>query len=141
MRADKHITFMRMALLLAERSTCPRASVGAILLDSDGVIRGAGYNGAPRGMEHCTGDCTFEGHCARSIHAEENAITTSRPADIRGGTLYCTHYPCHLCQLKIVQAGIGRVYYHHPYGRSDAPKWLEAEGIPCRRIDIKEERT
>ena len=34
---------------------------------------------------------------------------------IDGATMYCTHQPCSICAKMIVNAGIIRVVYKHPY--------------------------
>ena len=58
----------------------------------------------------------------RSIHAEMSAITQA----VRGGysttdaTLYVTTYPCHECVRNIIAAGISRIVYIEPYGKSMA---------------------
>jgi len=56
----------------------------------------------------------------RAVHAEMAAITsaarTGRKLD--GATLFCTTFPCHNCSKHIVAAGIDRVLYLEPYGKS-----------------------
>lgn len=56
----------------------------------------------------------------RIIHAEMNAITDAarlgRP--MRGGTLLCTAFPCHMCAKHIVSAGIAKVIFLEPYPKS-----------------------
>ena len=44
--------FMRIAHLVAERSTCLRRRVGAVAV-KDKRILATGYNGAPAGIPHC----------------------------------------------------------------------------------------
>ena len=44
--------FMKITLLVAERSTCMRRMVGAIIV-KDKKIVSTGYNGAPKGLKHC----------------------------------------------------------------------------------------
>jgi|HubBroStandDraft_5_1064220.scaffolds.fasta_scaffold21783_2 deoxycytidylate deaminase len=60
----------------------------------------------------------------RIVHAEMSAITDAarlgRP--IRGGVLYCTTFPCHMCAKHIVAAGLSKVIFLEPY-----PKSLAAE--------------
>lgn len=64
------------------RSTCPRASIGVVLLDKDHRIVSVGYNGAPRGEIQCIDEgvgCWLYGtpdepHCVRATHAEANAV-------------------------------------------------------------------
>ena len=50
-----------------------------------------------------------------------DALTTlSRNGGVggKGGTLFCTTYPCHNCARHIVASGIIRVYYIEPYEKS-----------------------
>jgi deoxycytidylate deaminase len=60
----------------------------------------------------------------RMIHAEMSAISDAsrlgRPT--KGGTLYSTAFPCHLCAKHIVAAGIDRVVFLEPYPKSWAKK-------------------
>lgn len=44
--------FMEMAVLTARRSTCLRRQVGAVIVKDKHIVA-TGYNGAPRGLEHC----------------------------------------------------------------------------------------
>ena len=44
--------FMEMAELTAQRSTCMRRHVGAVIVKDRRAIA-TGYNGAPRGLSHC----------------------------------------------------------------------------------------
>ena len=118
-KRDKHKLYMGVAEAVARFGTCGRASVGAILV-KDGRILGTGYNGSPAGQPHCidvgcllvtVNDST---HCARTIHAEVNAVVNSR-SDVRGATLYCTHEPCHNCMNVLVNAGVSSIIYKHEY--------------------------
>jgi dCMP deaminase len=45
--------FLKIADTVAERSTCLRRKVGAILV-SDRRILSTGYNGAPKNLAHCS---------------------------------------------------------------------------------------
>jgi cytidine deaminase len=56
----------------------------------------------------------------RMVHAEMNALSDAarfRRAT-KGATLYCTTLPCHMCTKLIIAAGIKRVIYVQPYGKS-----------------------
>ena len=67
--------FMLNAHLVSMRSTCNRLNVGAVLVKDNRIIS-TGYNGGISGDVHCLDEgCYMEdGHCLRSLHAEENAI-------------------------------------------------------------------
>lgn len=58
----------------------------------------------------------------RIIHAEMSAICDAARTgrSIKGTTLYCTTFPCHICSKHIVASGIGRVVYIEPYPKSYA---------------------
>ena len=60
--------FAAQALLIANRSTCKRAKVGAFWLRIIKVIS-TGYNGSVSGTEHCIDhEClVIEGHCVRTF--------------------------------------------------------------------------
>jgi deoxycytidylate deaminase len=60
----------------------------------------------------------------RTVHAETSALSLASRAgiSIRGGTLFCTTFPCHLCAKSIIAAGIKRVVYVEPYPKSKAPE-------------------
>jgi deoxycytidylate deaminase len=56
----------------------------------------------------------------RVIHAEMSAITDAARLgrSLRGATLFCTTFPCHMCAKHIVAAGIVRVIFLEPYPKS-----------------------
>ena len=119
--------FMTITRQVAERSTCTRAKVGA-LMARDRSILATGYNGAPSGMPHCldvgclvyesttpTGD--IEKNCFRTIHAEINAIAQAAKngAAIRDADIYITHTPCIHCFKVLINTGIVRICYEKEY--------------------------
>ena len=109
--------FLKLAFLVAERSTCLRHHVGAIIVKDRHVLT-TGYNGAARKTDDCLKlGClrnqlkikSGERHeICRAIHAEQNAIIQAgvHGVNIEGGILYCTHNPCIICAKMIVNAGI-----------------------------------
>jgi len=60
----------------------------------------------------------------RIIHAEMSAICDAARLGlaIRGSTIFCTTFPCHMCAKHIIAAGIAKVVFLEPY-----PKSLAAE--------------
>lgn len=88
--------FLNIAKAVATRSTCPRASVGAVIVRDRRIIA-TGYNGAPAGEPHCISDgCILERegqllqHCQRAVHAETNAVAQAAKFGlaIEGAILY-----------------------------------------------------
>jgi deoxycytidylate deaminase len=66
----------------------------------------------------------------RMIHAEMSAISDAARLGraTKGGHLYCTTFPCHLCAKHIVAAGIDKVIFLEPYPKSYAQK-LHSDSI------------
>ena len=113
--------FMQMAQLTAQRSTCLRRKVGAVIVKDKHIIA-TGYNGAPRGLKHCVelGGCLREKlkipsgqrhELCRALHAEQNAIIQAATLgqSIEDGTIYITHQPCAICAKMIINAGLKRI--------------------------------
>ena len=119
--------FMEISYTWANRSTCLRRKVGAVIA-KDGQQLTAGYNGAPRGVPHCAemGGCLREKlgipsgqrhEICRGTHAEQNAITQAAKfgINIEGGTLYCNTFPCVICTKMILNGGLAKVVYDSDY--------------------------
>ena len=118
--------FMKIALLVSERATCKRHSVGAILV-RDKMILSTGYNGAAKGAKDCLElGCLrdelkiksgTQHEICRAIHAEQNAIIQAarNGVNITGSTMYCTHSPCIICAKMIVNAGIKELVVFEQY--------------------------
>jgi len=119
--------FMTITRQVAERSTCLRAKVGAVLV-RDRNILATGYNGSPAGMPHCldvgcqvhlsqTPAGETEENCFRTIHAEINAIAQAAKngAVIRDAAAYVTHTPCQHCFKVLINTGITRICYEREY--------------------------
>jgi len=119
---------MDIAFQVARRSTCPRASVGAVIVRDKRILT-TGYNGSPRGLPHCTeaGCLIINGHCVRALHAEQNAIIQGalHGVDVSHSILYVTHQPCLSCAKMIINAGIERVVYAGDYPDEIARSFLE----------------
>ena len=110
--------FLEIASVVAKRSTCPRLKVGAVITLENKIMT-TGYNGAPPGEPHCTevGCMIVDGHCKRTIHAEENAL-----AQLTYGfplKMYVTHKPCVLCREQAKMYLIHDIIWENPYGDQD----------------------
>jgi len=108
-RKGWHPYFMSIAEMAATRATCPRKSVGAVIV-RDRSILSTGFNGSVRGLPHCTEEgCMMEdNHCVRVIHAEVNAILQAAKNGVRieDATIYTTASPCWNCFKSCINAGI-----------------------------------
>lgn len=126
-RLSWHQYFMTITRQVAERSTCNRAKVGAVIVRDKNILA-TGYNGAPAGMPHCidvgcliyqskTPDGDTEENCFRTIHAEINAIAQAAKngSTIKDASIYITHTPCIHCLKVLVNTGIKNIYYEKPY--------------------------
>jgi dCMP deaminase len=119
--------FMTITRQVAERSTCLRAKVGAVIVRERSILA-TGYNGSPAGLPHCydvgcliyesrTPDGDLEQNCYRTIHAEMNAITQAAKngSAINDADIYVTHTPCIHCMKVLINTGVRTVYYDRPY--------------------------
>ena len=128
-RPSWHQYFLTITHQVAERSTCTRAKVGAVIVRDKNILA-TGYNGSPAGLPHCTElGCLIytsrtptgelEDNCFRTIHAEINAIAQAAKngASIRDADIYITHTPCIHCLKVLINTGIRRIFYEHEYKR------------------------
>lgn len=117
-RISRQQWLTQQTLLTAQRGTCNRLQVGAILV-RDERITANGYNGTPAGDPHC--NHVDDTPCDAACHAEENIIVFCARHGIttNDAHLIVTHAPCLRCARMIINAGITKVTYLTPY-RSDA---------------------
>jgi dCMP deaminase len=127
--------FMAIARIIGTRATCDRARIGAVLVKNKRIIS-TGYNGAPPGLSECDGEeghLMEEGHCIRTLHAEENSILQLAAiggTSAEGATLYTTHSPCYHCTKKIIMVGIKRIVAGKIYPNTlPIDKALEQAGV------------
>jgi dCMP deaminase len=138
--------FMTITRQVAERSTCLRAKVGAVIV-RDRNIMATGYNGSPAGLPHCidvgcliyesrTPDGEIETNCYRTIHAEMNAITQAAKngAPIRDADIYVTHTPCIHCMKVLINTGIRNIYFEKEYKRHTVADLLKYSKIKLLQV-------
>lgn len=138
--------FLKIASVVAERSTCRRHHMGAIAV-RDKHILSTGYNGAAAGLKDCLElGCLRDElgiksgtrvEICRAIHAEQNAIIQAalHGVSLEGATMYCTHTPCVLCAKMMVNARIARSVSFGKYIDDEFIKLFEEAGI---EVDILE---
>jgi len=137
--------FMEMAHVVSKRSTCLRRNVGAILV-KDKHILSTGYNGAPKGLKHCSEvGCLRENmdipsgerhELCRGLHAEQNVIIQAAVfgVSITGSTLYCTNTPCVVCVKMLINAGVKEIIYSGEYPDDLAKKMLGESNLKIKRF-------
>lgn len=135
MRPTWDDTWMNVARVMAHRSSCSRARVGAVIVDPNNRIVATGYNNPPANFDRpWEDDCDGReaGFCTRgkhgptddtivsysdclTIHAETNALMFCDRRDREGGTIYVTCAPCLTCAKAVANSGLKRIVWdHHP---------------------------
>ncbi len=144
--------FLKIASVVAERSTCKRHHVGAVAV-RDKHILSTGYNGAAAGVSDCLElGCLRDElkipsgtrhEICRGIHAEQNAIIQAslHGVSLEGATLYCTHTPCILCAKMLANARIKRFVTFGKYADDSFLELFKETGIkfevkPRPRLEI-----
>jgi len=144
-RPDVDEYFLKIASVVAERSTCRRHHVGAVAVRNKHILA-TGYNGAPAGAKDCLElGCLRDElnipsgerqEICRGIHAEQNAIIQASLHGISfaGSTIYCTHTPCILCAKILVNAKIKRYVSFGKYNDNAFTDLFKEAGI---EVEIK----
>jgi dCMP deaminase len=136
--ADEY--FLKIASVVAERSTCLRHHMGAVAVKDKHILT-TGFNGAPSGLKDClelgclrdeqnipSGTRT---EICRAIHAEQNVIIQAalHGISLEGCTIYCTHTPCVLCAKMMVNAKVKRVVIFTKYADDSFKELFREAGI------------
>ncbi|MFC2083765.1 cytidine/deoxycytidylate deaminase family protein [Bacteroidota bacterium] len=131
--------FLKVAMLVSERSTCPRMHCGCILV-KDKQILATGYNGSIPGDGHCedVGCMIVENHCVRTIHAEMNAILqcSSHGVNTFGAKAYITTMPCTTCSKALIAAGIKEIIVFSDFHDTLAKEFFTKAKVKIRRLKI-----
>jgi dCMP deaminase len=145
-RPDLDEYFLKIASVVAERSTCRRHHMGAVAVKDKHILT-TGYNGAPSGGKDCLelgclrDEMNIESgtrqETCRAIHAEQNVIIQAglHGVSLEGSTVYCTHTPCILCAKMLVNAKIARFVSFASYSDDSFIELFREAGI---EVDIKE---
>jgi dCMP deaminase len=134
-RPSKIQTFLNMALVLSEQSTCVRRKVGAIFTDHLHHIISAGYNGGAPGLTHCTeSPCkganmpSGEGlDLCEATHAEQNALMWCHDVQ-KIHSVYVTTAPCVHCIKMLMNTSCEHIHFVFSYPHSDTSRklWLNS---------------
>jgi dCMP deaminase len=120
MRPNWDDTWIKMAMVIADRSKCTNRKVGAVVVDKNNRPISMGYNGAPAGLQvgsSCAEFCPRSLSSSRgssysncvSVHAEANALLFADRSAYVGGTIYVTNPCCWECAKMVANSGLSRV--------------------------------
>ncbi|MCD6299695.1 MAG: cytidine/deoxycytidylate deaminase family protein [Dehalococcoidales bacterium] len=145
-RPDIDQYFLKIASVVAERSTCRRHHIGAVAVRNKHILA-TGYNGAPAGAKDCLElGCLRDElnipsgerqEICRGVHAEQNVIIQAalHGISLAGSTIYCTHTPCILCAKMLVNAKIKRYVSFGKYNDNAFNDLFKEAGI---EVEIKQ---
>lgn len=140
MRMGRDEYFMNITEDVCERSTCLKRNYGAILVKNNRILA-TGYNGAPKGLDHCE-VCARENaepgkgyNKCRGVHAEQNAIIQAAVSgvNISGSTLYVNGFPCVQCTRMLINSEINKIVYKHKVKR---PSDMAVQLLEESNIDV-----
>jgi|SRR5665647_6862 len=157
MRLSRDQWAMQLALLTAQRSTCMRRSVGAVLLDVRGHVLATGYNGVAAGQPHCNepdvdgfgpviypvvypfacpgatspSGTNLDGCYA--VHAEQNALLQCHDV-YQIDTCYVTTSPCITCTKLLLNTACRRIVFLNEYPHADSQFLWESSGRIWQKI-------
>jgi dCMP deaminase len=127
MRLSHDEYYLKILDLVAQRSTCARRAVGAIIVDEKHRVLSTGYNGVPSGITHCTDspcagaqDEKGDTRWCMAVHAEINAMLQCTQL-FRAYKMYVSCSPCFECAKAIVNAGIKIVVCKEVYAVARGP--------------------
>lgn len=128
--------YMRLAITLAERSTCKRLKVGTVITSTDfRKVLAVGYNGNASGL-HNGCDRDEVGNCG-CLHSEENAVINCDSPRSTEKVVFVTHLPCAMCAKRLINLGnVRRVVYAHDYRKRDSVDLFAEVGISVSQLNL-----
>ena len=144
---------MAMVDTVATRSTCPRRSVGCVLVNSNNRVVSTGYNGTPPGFPHCgerpqymhkvdeewskePWTCGGENYASGegldkcwATHAEVNAFTQVTPEQGPFTAYFNSATPCFTCAKMCVTYGVKRIVARDWYAHEGVDKLFKQAGV------------
>lgn len=128
---------MKLARLLAQRSTCKRLQVGTVITSTDfRKVLAVGYNGNATGLPN-TCDRDEAGNCG-CLHSEENAVINCDSPRSVEKVVFVTHLPCVQCAKRLINLGnVKHIFFGEDYRVRDSVALLEAVGIPVEKLSFE----
>lgn len=143
MRKDSAVVMLEVAEVLAQRATCCKLKVGAVLVDRHHRIIGSGYNGVPRGLPHCIDEPCAGALAPKgadlciAVHAEQNALLNCH--DTEGVyACYVTHAPCLRCTKTLMNTSCEAIIFLNNDHVEEPARdlWLKAGRAWLHRSDL-----
>lgn len=146
-RPHKREYFMKIATVVASRSTCMRRAVGCVLINELDQIIATGYNGRHRGAPNCNDRNSFACEGATSptgsnlegceaIHAEQNALMQcANVHDI--AVCFVTTAPCVHCTKMLLNTSCRIIVYGEEYAASGLKLWVGALAVDSNGRSIR----
>lgn len=135
MKSKYKLAIMDMAERFGQTSESTRLKVGCLIVKNDSVIS-MGVNGSPKGFH--TNVCEDEeGNTAWYVrHAEQAALDklVRSTESAEGATMFVSHSCCKHCALRIVDAGINKVYYRYQYRDNSGVQYLKQNGVEVEQV-------
>lgn len=129
MRPEFEDIYMKLAHIMATRSTCKRLQVGTVITSLDyRKVLAVGYNGNASSLPNQC-DTEVPGQCG-CLHSEENAvINCDSPRNVEK-IVFVTHNPCVMCSKRLINLGnVKKIYYANEYRISKGKEILNHCGI------------
>ena len=144
--------FMNIAKMVAQRSTCLRRHIGAVLVRNRQILS-TGYNGPPKSTPHCIekGGCLRDKlkvpsgqrhELCRAAHAESNCISQAAANGVitENSIIYVTTFPCVFCSKIMINAGVKKVIFKEGYGSTEdfklSKELLNEAGIEIQQLNL-----
>jgi dCMP deaminase len=126
--------FLDLTKKIASWSKDP-TQVGAVIVRPDRTICSVGFNGFPRGIEDSrSAIADRDTKLLRTIHAELNAILSSKESLVGYSHFVWPFQPCSQCAAAIIQSGIKDVYC--PFtDHSSNDRWSESFKSALQMLD------
>lgn len=136
--------FLELAAKAAERATCLKRHVGAVIVKNDSILS-IGINGAPENLGACESCYRLDNnipsgqmldHCY-AVHAEPYAIIEAlkKGHDLKDSTIYITTSPCIHCAKLLIHCGIKRIVVSEIYNDKFSLDTLKKANIDLILID------
>jgi dCMP deaminase len=117
-RPDWNEYFLGLAFIVSSRSRDKQTKHGTVIVDSNNIILGTGYNSFIRGVDDAILPDSRPNKYPYMIHSELNAIFNCRvlPREAGGGRAYVTGKCCNHCLQSLIQVGITEIFMANRQG-------------------------